>query len=447
MHDMMVLALLAVIALLIAFWIVVLCLKHYELAIFLVVLSPWISAIFVPNTLTFVDDSGGTIGSYLRISLFMLMGVVGVIKYFQERAVDLEPIPVHFILLGAFALFALLSTAYSIDQKFTFIRAATFMPLLGFLLGLNRWLRDRDHLNKLMNTIFWAFCFCLLINIIAMPLFPDRVWWISDRGRFMGLWSQPNQFGGFCMISYPAFYWKISNTNSRTKWFLAFLVLCMACLHVLTGSRTTLIASALGTCIWLLVLRKPIKFVLMIFGMTFLVILALALKPPNLTRGQGFESISTFTGRTQIWSAAATLAKERLLLGYGYGVSGKIFEDPRFYNPKLEFWSGTARLSLHNGYLSIVISLGLLGSLLLYLLLFLPFYRGRKDIEDQYKALMLTVIFMAFLTNFLESVIGGSSGLISLVLWILWVVAGKIPVIDREKNSYAYQQVLQGELS
>jgi O-antigen ligase len=372
----------------------------------------------------------------------MLMGLVGFIKYLKDRTVHFEPIPYHFILLGVYALFALVSTIYSIDQKFTLIRSATLIPLFGFLLGLSRWLRGREHIDKLLNIVFWAVCFCLLINIIVIPLLPGRVWWITDPSRYMGLWGQPNQMGGFCMVSYPIFYWKISNSNTSTKWFLAFLILCMAGLHVLTGSRTTLIASALGTFIWLFVLRKPVKVVLMIGIMTFLVILALTLRPSNLTREGGFDSISTFTGRTQIWAAAAILARERPLVGYGYGVGGKIFEDPRFYNPKLEFWSGTARLSLHNGYLSSVISLGLSGALLLYFLLILPFYRCRKDIEDQYKALMLTVLFMAFLSNFLESVIGGTSGLISLVLWMLWVIAGKIPVIDKEKISCAYQQAL-----
>jgi O-antigen ligase len=254
----------------------------------------------------------------------------------------------------------------------------------------------------------------------------------------MGLWSQPNQMGAFCMISYPILLWKISDSDPKMKWFVYFLISVTAIFHILSGSRTTLLASAFGICIWLLVLKKPIKFVLMIFMITALAMLAVTFRPSNLTREGGFESVSTFTGRTEIWIAALTLAKEKPIVGYGYGVGGKIFEDPRFYDPKQELWSGSAKVSLHNGYLSAVIGMGILGTLLLYGLLFLPFSRSRKAIKGEYRALMVTVIFMCLLTNFLEGVIGSSSGLVSIILWILWVIAGKFPAINKADFSYGY---------
>ena len=429
MSDLLLLSMLGLIALFVTCWIVILCIKNYEIAIFLVVLSPWISAIFVPNSFTGSDGQGASIGSYLRISLVMLIGVVGIIKYLQERSAHFEPVPDHLLLLGIYSFLALLSTTYSIDQRITFIRSASFIPIVGFLLGLNHWIKDRDQLNKIIDIVYFAVTLCLLINIIALPLFPERVWWYQDQSRFMGLWSQPNQMGGACMISYPVLFWKISNANSRTRWFIFFLILSTVILHILTGSRTTIIASALGTLIWLLVLKKPLKFVFVVGILAILVMLVMNFRPSNLARGGGFESIKTFTGRTDIWMAALTLAKERPLVGYGFGVGGKVFEDPRFYDPKLEFWSGTARSSLHNGYLSSVIGLGILGALFFYFLFVFPFLRCRKEIKGRYKAFVITVLFMCFLSNLFETVVGSPSDVDGVILWILWAMAGKVPFI------------------
>jgi len=439
MHDLLALSMLAAAGLLVGCWVVILTLKRYEFAVFLLILSPSISAIFVPNSFTGIEAEDATVGSYLRIMLIMLIGGVGLVKYLQERLVDYKTVPAHLILLAIFCSLAVLSTAYSIDRRFTFIRSVSFLPFFCFLLGLSQWLRGWDQVDKILDSVFWAICFFLFVNVIATPVLPGRVWWYADTSRFMGLWSQPNQMGAFCMISYPVYFWKISNADSRMKWFVSFLIVITAALHILTGSRTTLIGAALGTFIWLIVMRKPFKFILMMVLMSAFAMTVMILRPSNLTRSGGFESLSTFTGRTEIWTATLTLAKERPIFGYGYGVGGKIFEDPRFYDPKQELWSGTARVSLHNGYLSAVIGMGILGTLLLYFLLFLPFLSSRKEITGQYKALVLAVIFMCLLTNFLESVIGGSSGTVSIILWVLWVIAGKMPSINKVGFNQVYE--------
>ena len=443
MHDLLALSMLATVGLLVGCWVVILTLKRYEFSIFLIILSPWLSAIFIPNSFTGIDAEDATVGSYLRIMLVVLIGAVGLVKYLQERLVDFEPVPAHLILLAVFCLMAVVSTAYSIDRRFTFIRSFSFLPFFCFLLGLNQWLRSWDQVNKLLNAVFWAICFYLFVNVIVTPVLPGRVWWYVDTSRYMGLWSQPNQMGGFCMISYPVLFWKISNSDSRMKWFVGFLILTTAVLHILTGSRTTLIAAALGTFLWLIVMRKPFKFILMVVLLSVFAAAVMILRPSNLTRSGGFESLSTFTGRTEIWTASLTLAQERPIIGYGYGVGGKIFEDPRFYKPKEELWSGSAKVSLHNGYLSSLISLGIPGTLLLYFLLILPFVRSRRVVKGEFKALVLMVIFISFLTNFLEAVIGGSSGMVSLVLWILWAIAGKIPAFQSVGVSHRYSQTLE----
>ena len=65
-------------------------------------------------------------------------------------------------------------------------------------------------------------------------------------------------------------------------------------------------------------------------------------------------------GNVGLWvfSFLIILIAERLLTGYGYSVGGKVFEDPRFYKGGMQLWSGNARESLHQGYLSICVEVG-----------------------------------------------------------------------------------------
>ena len=416
----------------IAFW----SFKWYEFAIFIVVLSPLISAFFVPDVTVTLGDQNPTIGSYIRISMLLLMGCVGIIKYIKLKTLNQYKLPVHFILLGVFLLFSLMSTSYSINQKVTFIRSITFFAFFFFLLGMDSWITDRYQLNNILNVIFWAFIICLIINLVAYPIFPEKVWYFRAENRFKGLWSHPNEMGSFCMLSYPIMIWKYTNCDSPKKWLIVLCIIAMIFLHLLTGSRTSLIASITGICFWLFVLKHRGKLILFIGITSILLILLLFVGPSNLTRDVP-ESTTTLTGRTEIWRAAAVFFAERPILGYGYEVSGKIFDDPRFYDEKYKLWSGSSSVSLHSGYLSVGIGVGIFGLFLFYFPLLLPFWRS-KNIEDlEYKALLLTILLMCLLTNITESYISGPSNIGSLILWIAWVMAGKVSFLHSIKTSEA----------
>jgi len=199
-HDPIVLCLLAGLVVISAGFIATFSVKRYELAIFLVVLSPWIPALFIPNTPGNLTGSNSNIGSYIRVALLILMGTVGIITVFKRKLKQNQFMPLQFVLLGTFLALTLMSTGYSIDQRHTFIRSASFILFFCFLLGLSSWLRNEYQFKKTINAIFWALFFCLVMNIIAIPLFPHRVWWFMAENRFQGLWSQPNEMGAFCMV-------------------------------------------------------------------------------------------------------------------------------------------------------------------------------------------------------------------------------------------------------
>jgi len=236
-------------------------LKRYEIAVSLLGLSPWLSTLFIPTNSDGLLEA--TFGSYLRISLLIWMGMVGVIQYIRFRLSHSEKLPLHFVLIGIFLLFALTSTTYSIDPKYTLIRSCSLIALFGFLLGLHSWLQDDQRFEKLLNIIFLLICFITIIDTMSMVIFPDRAWWWEANSRFQGLWTHPNTMGSVCMISYPVLLWKYSRCSSFKKSMIMLLTIILASLHFLTGSRASFIATFLGIFVWLYFQKKKIKLMLL----------------------------------------------------------------------------------------------------------------------------------------------------------------------------------------
>ncbi|MGE5429452.1 MAG: O-antigen ligase family protein [Syntrophomonadaceae bacterium] len=402
---------------------------RYEAALFLVLLSPWISAIFFNNSPSFDYQADGGPGSYLRIGILALTGIAGVVKYLKLLPVNKGRISAHFLLLGIFLLLAFLSVSYSIDKQFTLIRTASFIALGGFLLGFDSWLQEEDQFEKSMNVLFSFVALSVIVNSAALVLLPGRVWWWEAEERFLGLWDHPNTLGGFCMVSYPVLLWKYKRSESlNSKLVVIGLGLLTVFLHYLTGSRTSIVVAVAGLIIWFLVQKKLLKAGIIAALFVVLVVLITQLKPQVFQR-EGDRNITDLTGREEFWQGARILISERPLQGYGYSVEGKVWEDARFYDPKNSLWIGSSRTSLHNGYISVAIGVGLLAFVLWCIILFLPLWRVAFTPSSDYKAFIIALLIMILLSNFAESAITGGNSINSIFFWIAWVMAGRAIIL------------------
>jgi len=162
---------------------------------------------------------------------------------------------------------------------------------------------------------------------------------------------------------------------------------------------------------------------------SFIIFIGYEYTPSEFTRVRS-SSISYLTGRPKIWTASITLAKERPILGYGYSVGGKIFQDRRFHDARLETWSGNPRASLHNGYLSVFIGLGSIGLSLFCISLFFPLWNCFQAPVSPHRAFVLSIISMALLVNWFETAIVGGRSIDSVMMWIAWVVAATENRVD-----------------
>ncbi len=403
---------------------VTLAVRKYETAVFLAVLSPWVSAVFVPNIADLSVLEETTLGSYLRIGVIALVGGAGVLFCILNRRRSPAAFPFHSLLFCGYVILAVISSFYSLDPRYTAIRSATLTLFFFFLLGLHQWLSFPEHRPRLLQSIFFACLFCTLINVLSPVFAPEKAWSVEAGNRFQGLWGHPNQMGAFLMICYPVFYWRWKRSSLRGRFGIAALTLPMVFFHVLTGSRTSMLTAILGFSVWFLVQRKGLRLTLVAAAMGLALLLVLILRPPILYR-ETDRSVVGLTGRPEIWAAALTLAAEKPFRGYGYEVGGKIFEDPRFYDKNLGLWIGSARVSLHNGYLAVLIGVGVPGLLLFLAALLWPFLRYRRVPPTDEKALVFSVLAMGLIANTTESIVGSPAAVTSVILWMLWALAGR----------------------
>jgi O-antigen ligase len=441
MHDPITVSVLSLIILVIAAGIAFYSFRRYEVVLFLVALSPLASAVFVGSKDTVYEEG---VGSYIRISILLLAGLVGMLQFFRLKHTLREKPPAHLILMGVFLLLALLSTSYSVDRYYTFIRSCTFIAFFGFLLGLHYWIQERYHVDKVLNTIYILIIGITVLNALSVVLFPERVLYWDSGNRFRGLWAHPNMMGIFCMSSYPVLLWKYERDSLIGKCMILAFISAILIFHFLSGSRSTMLGAAFGVACWYYVLKQRGKLILLILGLCLAGGLMMSSAETSryiVRETKSGDSFTTLTGRKDIWYATYVLIKDRPILGYGYGVSGKIFDDARFYDSKLSLWKGSTRTSLHNGYLNVAAGTGLVGLIIWSLIVYLSLRRSLFLMNDTYKAFGLAIMSMCLIVNFVESSIVGANTMASIFFWVALVLFGRIQFISqseklRTKDSY-----------
>ena len=401
-------------------------LKKFEFAIILIFISPLLSSIisfYTGNSIADQEEAG--IGSIVRISLLIFAGSIGLIKYIQYLMKDQGKIPLQFIFLGIFIIFALVSAYYSLDQRYTLIRSLSFIALYFFLLGFYHWLDQHHRLLTTFRIFYITITVVIVLNLFAFVISPTKVWGIDAEFRFQGIFDNPNAIGSFGMICYPLLLWALYRSNRYHKLIPIILLSILAIMHILSGSRSSILVSMIGICLLLILQKKMVKLVT-VFAVLFIALfLIIQIKPASFQR-QEDRSITDLTGREDFWKNAFILISERPYHGYGYSVGGKIWQDPRFYNPKISLWSGSVRSSLHNGYLSVAIGLGMPALILWIIILILPLYKSLKNKTNHLNPYIITMLAMILIINFVETEITPGTNVSAIIFWFGWTIAGKM---------------------
>jgi O-antigen ligase len=262
---------------------------------------------------------------------------------------------------------ALLSSLWSYKPASTLIRSVGLLgPTVVAVYIVYRYTMDE------MLTIFWvASALMLVASIIAILFFPEygilRDEWsvgTNYEAAWRGIFHNKNSFATVMLLGAMTFLycavmfksWPVYRRYANYVFLLLSVGMLLAAHSV--SVYVTAVSVCLGIASLVLIARNGLmRLPLTLLSIWFaaLVIVVFVSDPAMVTTVLGRDP--TLTKRTVIWAFALQMIEARPLLGYGYGV----------------FWDSVGSVArvvnAHNGYLTVILDLGVLGAILLFALL------------------------------------------------------------------------------
>jgi exopolysaccharide production protein ExoQ len=327
-------------------------------------------------------------------------------KHFITGASHVAPI----VLL---AVLSLASVRWSISPESTTFQSVVLlgMTALGIYIG-SRF--DGDGIVALIRTTVLFVVILTAVVVLLTPEFGGR-----DGYAWRGVFVHKNLLGQTMAIG--ALAWGMYGLSTVRYRFLN-LAMAGACIAIMVLSNSATSAIALAAAFASIpALRLGSRRPIGALGVLGMAILAFQFGSANLERIVGaivnvFGRDSTFTGRTRVWEKALEAINDRPLLGYGHSA---FWGNPRVAaEMEREIWWSPP--TAHNGYLDILLSIGVIGLILFALsigttmLYALKLASQRNDLISLFPA---TYVVFVLVYNSSESITGTQP----TVAWILYV--------------------------
>lgn len=331
--------------------------------------------------------------------------------------------------LTIFYAWAAFSIAWSSVPAISAGRLVPVVILFAAFTAVTAEVESREQVDAIMARLLLGCAVMVGLEVGALLLLPgDLTWWLPQGmpdalPRFRGISDNPNVVGELMLVtvtaavvSWPAL--------GRLKPAAAPAMAASIVLAVLADSRSSFVALAVGLAAYLL-WRWRLR------GLLVCAVLAAAvLGGSSIARRGGrveayaMRDITTLTGRTEAWRFEIEALARSPLLGYGYASEGQVFQDRRF--PQWEsFWDQGAETSLHEGYLSIALGLGVPALLLWLYLTLRPFAAILRAGDDPWKLRLLVLLgaLPVLVSSFAESAIGELRYPRGVMFALCWMIA------------------------
>jgi O-antigen ligase len=258
-----------------------------------------------------------------------------------------------------YLIWALFSVSYSILPTVSLARAfAAILPFLA-MCAIAMEVRSADDARRAMGVLLAGCGIAVAANFLAIFISPDTAWQPDTESgieRFVGFLTEPNELGNLMLATLGAGvgYWPVA--RGWKKGLAGAAMIGALVQAAMADSRTPIIGMAIGCAVYLpwRYRAKGVIGVVAMFGIFYAVAHLLPSMHEYIDRGD----VASFTGREVAWDFGVRSVKESPLVGYGYEVEGQILLSPYFQGWDA-VWGMGYQSSLHNGYLSRAVSLGI----------------------------------------------------------------------------------------
>ena len=379
---------------------------------------------------SFAASSDQKVGAFIRYPLGFLFVMPFIASVWRSGILRKRGFRDYAIYL----IWALVSVSYSILPAVSFARAfAAIIPFCA-LCAIAAEVRSGEDARRVMGVLLAGCGIVIAANYLSM-LIPGTVPWQPDTDtgmlRFTGFLTEPNEIGNLMLATLGAgfCYWPVARGGKKA---LAAAAMIGALIQgVMADSRSPIVGVAIGCAVYL-VWKYRAKGVIGIAAL-FAIFYATAFAVPSMHDYLNRGDVASFTGRQIAWDFASRSAKESPLLGYGYEVEGQILSNPYFTGWD-EVWNLGYQTSLHDGYLSRAVSLGV------PMLLFWLFFTLRPMVScflrdrDPWKlrSFVSLALLPILILNFTES-ISDFRSFAGVLLGLAWTMVERERLFAREQ--------------
>jgi len=363
------------------------------------------------------------------ITFLIIMGIIILTLRQFSWAQSVKQYPSLYLLVAYMFISTLWSDMPYVSIK-RWIRNGVAPIIMAFIISLEK--NPQAAVESIMRRVIYVLIPFSYILIHYFPEYGREYGRWSGQLMWIGVADQKNGLAVLCLLTIIYVIWAIIRRGRQVEMLVErphvyveiFILglaiwLFMGPLHSMTYSATSTAALVVGlmTLIGLFRMRKRNRLISgnTILIMTVSIIVFGAIIPfsggwivsdvaPILNRKE------TLTGRTDIWAYLIPYAIDHIILGHGYG----------------GFWTDAHRQAssshAHNGYLDIILNLGLIG-LAFFTMYILQCcrYSQKKMMQDfNWGCLSITILITMAVHNIAESSITSLSGLGSaLILFLL----------------------------
>jgi hypothetical protein len=380
-------------------------------------------------SVNFLDESLRPVLRYSMLTLFCVPMVTTAIRSGLLKQGGFKLYLVYFA-------WGLLTVTYSIYPVYSLGRLTSAALLLSSIVAVVSTIESDSETEDVIR-IFWIGSL-LIMGALAISLFAlpgDVTWQPDDNGllRFAGIFSSPNQVGEVMLTTVASgiLFWPAA--RGRTRLLIALSIVAALGFDILADSRSPLIALCVGGA--LLGINRYGLRAIAVIGAVFGAILLLSLSFESGREYMMRGDVSSLTGRTDIWRYVVHAIRERPVLGWGYEVEGQIFQNRDF--PFWEqIWNEGPRSSLHNGYLSRAIGVGIPATLVWLFIIAraLGFAIFNRDASPLLKRAALIGAVPVMILNLVESTAGDCRYSVGLLLALVWCLSERARLQWHERD-------------
>lgn len=360
----------------------------------------------------------------IGITVFML-----IVTWDKERAWRNVALPVPVLVLLAYCL---LSVSWALAPDIAIRRLA--------LTAISVWLCFRGvavlGYARSLYVVRWVLILFLLLNYLTLIFTPYGVheFVLGDDTSIVGDWKgimvHKNIAGGLCALTIILFAFdRRAFPPAACLVVLAFAGLFLFFTHSKTSMASLAIALPAGWAgAWLSGRSASARL------LTSVVLGLLCLQIASIYQGELIASLNDphgFTGRSLIWRLLTDYASKHLWTGAGFGSFWQVGRVSPIWDYD-DDWVAQLAATGHNGYLDLLVTVGLPGLLLALVVLFAtPVYRlwNNPRLSLPRRRMLLATITFVAVHNLAESEIFDRMNLVHLFLTfaIAWVDVDALP--------------------